>query len=140
MRNTVDLLIAFAGCFPILYPAAAGAHYAERSYRSWLGAAYQYGRSDIRFGKAERAAGEFRYRHPLTKLLVRWGLRHRGAAARLASPAGLAIRAAEAAGLEPLGQRLCGAIFNLHYWFGVADQLGQASRALALAREPAGRA
>jgi hypothetical protein len=136
-RRAEDIELAFRlerqGCEFLFNPAAAGMHFAERSYRSWLGGAYQYGRNDILFGKADRASGEFRYRHPLTQLLVRWGLRHRSAASRLAPPTELAIRAADAACLRPLGQQLCGAIFNLHYWFGVADQLGQTGAALELA-------
>ena len=64
------------GCEFVFNPAAAGLHYATRSYRSWIGAGYQYGRNDIVFGKGEeRAAGQFRYRHPLTRALVHWAVR-----------------------------------------------------------------
>jgi GT2 family glycosyltransferase len=137
-RRAEDIELAFrlerVGCEFVFNPDAAGLHFAERSYRSWLGAAYQYGRNDIRFGKAERVAGEFRYRHPLTRALIRWGLRHRGAAAALGLPTRAAIRAAHAVGLRPLAQGLCGAIFNLHYWLGVADQVGDRTAARELAR------
>lgn len=138
-RRAEDIELAFRlyalGSEFVFSPAAAGMHFARRSYRSWLGAAYQYGRNDILFGKAEeRVAGEFRHRHPLTRVLVLLGLRHRSAASLLTFPTEVAIRAADGAGLWPLAERLCGAIFNLHYWFGVAEQVGHVRAALELAR------
>jgi glycosyltransferase involved in cell wall biosynthesis len=122
------------GCEFVFNRLAAGLHYATRSYRSWLDAAYQYGRNDILFGKAhERVAGEFGNRHPITRVLVRWGVRHRRGAVRLGAGAGAAIRAAEGLRLWRLASQLCGADFNLAYWLGVSDQLGSAKAALELA-------
>lgn len=122
------------GCEFTFNAAASGLHYATRSYRSWLDAAYQYGRNDILFGKAdERVAGEFSFRHPLTRALIRWGVRHRWAADRVGTPAEAAIRAADRLGLRALAGQLCGADFNLAYWLGVSDQLGSARAALELA-------
>lgn len=138
-RRAEDIELAFrldalGGEF-VFNPAAAGMHFAWRSYHAWLGAAYQYGRNDILFGQAEgRVAAEFRHRHPLTRAFVLWGLRHRSAASMLTFPTEVAIRAADRARLRPLTERLCGAIFNLHYWFGVVDQVGHVRAALELAR------
>ncbi len=122
------------GCEFVFNPGAEGLHLATRSYRSWLDAAEQYGRNDILFGKAEeRVAGEFRHRHPLTRALVRWGLRHRRAAARVPVLAEPAIRAADRMRLGAVAAQLCGAVFNLAYWMGVSDQVGSARTALDLA-------
>lgn len=123
------------GCEFVFNPAAAGLHYATRSYRSWIGAGYQYGRNDIVFGKGEeRAAGQFRYRHPLTRALVHWAVRHRRAADRLPAIAEPAIRTLDALRLGPLADRACGAAFNLSYWLGVSDELGSRSATLELVR------
>ena len=130
------------GCEFVFNPAAGGIHHATRSYRSWLDAARQYGHNDILFGKAdERVAGEFSFRHPLTRALIRWGLCHRWAAALVPAPAEAVIRAADLLRLGRLASHLCGADFNLAYWLGVADQLGSARAALELADlgSPGGR-
>jgi GT2 family glycosyltransferase len=144
-KRAEDVHLAFRleklGCEFVFNPRAAGAHFASRPYSSWLDAAYQYGRNDICFGKGEeRAATEFRSRHPLTRALVRWALRHRKPVRRLPALTVVAIRAAEHLGLESLGHQLCSAVFNLQYWFGVSDLLGSAEGALALAdlHAPAG--
>jgi len=122
------------GCEFVFNPAAAGLHFATRSYGSWLDAAHEYGRNDIRFGKAEeRVAGEFRHRHPLTRALIRWGLRHRRAASRLPALGGPAIQLADRLHMRRVTAQLCGAVFNLAYWMGVADEVGSAQAALDLA-------
>jgi GT2 family glycosyltransferase len=137
-RRAEDVHLAFRlqdlGCEFFFNPAAAGRHIASRSYSSWLDAAYQYGRNDILFGKGEeRAATEFRFRHPMTRALVRWGLRRRTLAGRLSTLTEVAIRSADYLRLSEVEHQLCSAIFNLQYWFGVSDQLGSAQAALALA-------
>lgn len=121
------------GCEFVFNPAATGLHYATRSYRSWISAGYQYGRNDIVFGMGEeRAAGQFQYRHPLTKALVRWAVRHRGAADRLPALARPVIVGLDRLRLGPVADRACGAVFNLAYWLGVSDELGSRSAALDL--------
>jgi GT2 family glycosyltransferase len=122
------------GCEFVFNPAAAGLHFATRSYGSWLDAAHEYGRNDIRFGKAgERVVGEFRHRHPLTRALIRRGLRHHRAASRLPALGGAAIRFADGLHMQRVTAQLCGAVFNLAYWMGVADEVGSAQAALDLA-------
>jgi GT2 family glycosyltransferase len=122
------------GCEFVFNPAAVGLHYAERSYRVWLDVGYQYGRNDVLFGKTEeRAVAEFQHRHPLTKALVRWGLRHPAAARRHLLPRGKgAIELAHRLRLGRLSDQICGGIFNLSYWLGVGDQLGSPRTALDL--------
>jgi glycosyltransferase involved in cell wall biosynthesis len=118
----------------VFAPGAAGVHFAERPFSSWLDSAYQYGRTDVLFGKAEeRAAALFKTRHPMTRRLVRWGLRHPAAARRLSAPSRAAIQAADRIGHHHMSHQLCSAIFNLHYWLGVSDQLGSGDQALRLA-------
>ena len=137
-RRAEDVELGFRlerlGCEFVFNPAAAGLHYAERPYRSWIDAGRQYGRNDILFGKGEeRSAGQFRHRHPLTRALVRWGLRHPAGGERLPALAWGAIAAADRLRLEALSHQLCSAAFNLAYWLGVSDQLGSATAALRLA-------
>ena len=137
-KRAEDVHLAFRleklGCEFVFNPRAAGVHFARRPYSSWLHAAYQYGRNDICFGKGEeRAATEFQYRHPLTRALVRWALRHRRLGRRLPQLTGVAIRVADHLGLGSLGLQLCSAVFNLQYWLGVSDLLGSVEAALALA-------
>jgi glycosyltransferase involved in cell wall biosynthesis len=138
LQRAEDIELGFRlqelGCEFVFNPAAAGLHFATRSYVSWLSAAHEYGRNDIRFGKAEeRVVGEFRHRHPLTRALVRWGLRHRRAASRLPALGEAAIRLADRLHLQRVTAQLCGAVFNLAYWMGVADEVGSAQAALDLA-------
>ena len=138
LKRAEDIDLGFRlrdlGCEFVFNAAAAGLHYASRSYRSWIEAAHQYGRNDILFGKAEeRVAGEFRHRHPITRALVRWGVRHRRAASGLTTLAEPVIRAAYRLELWPLASQLCGGAFNLAYWLGVCDQVGSVGEALCLA-------
>ena len=108
---------------------------AERIKDPWIDSARQYGRNDVRLGKAEeRAAGEFRNRHPMTRALVLWGLDHPELAEKVPEIARRLVRIAHAGRLRPLSSQICGAVFNLAYWLGVADQLGSAKAALALAK------
>jgi GT2 family glycosyltransferase len=137
-RRAEDIELGFRlagmGMEFVFHPPASGLHMAERSYRSWLDSARQYGCNDIRFGKAEeRVVVQFRHRHPLTRTLVRWGLRHRAAAAAVPGLALAPIMAADAVRLGEISRQLCGAVFNLTYWLGVAEELGSNGAALRLA-------
>jgi glycosyltransferase involved in cell wall biosynthesis len=137
-RRAEDIELGFRlerlGLEFVFNPAAAATHFAERPYRSWLASAHQYGRNDILFGKAaERVVTEFRYRHPLTRRLVFWGLRHPARARSLASRAKVPIRFADWLGWRRLSHQLCSATFNLNYWLGVSDELGSSFEALRLA-------
>jgi GT2 family glycosyltransferase len=137
-RRAEDIELGFRlerlGLEFVFNPAAAATHIAELSYRSWLASAYQYGRNDILFGKAaERVVSEFRYRHPLTRRLVFWGLRHPAQARGLVRRATIPIRVADRLGWQRLSHQLCSATFNLNYWLGVSDELGSPVDGLRLA-------
>jgi hypothetical protein len=137
-RRAEDIELGFRlqklGLEFVFNPAAAATHIAQRSYRAWLRSAYQYGRNDILFDKAdERVVAEFRHRHPLTRRLVFWGLHHPGGARQLARHAEVPIRFASRVGWKRLGHQLCSATFNLNYWLGVCDELGSRAEALRMA-------
>jgi hypothetical protein len=111
-------------------PEAVGLHYAVRNFRSWQATPYAYGRNDVRFAfeKGQQwllplIEREYRSRNRLVRALVA-GCRGRP---RLAAATALALRGAAAAcgglRLGPLARRAYGALFNLYYYQGVADEL-----------------
>ncbi|NTU77946.1 MAG: glycosyltransferase [Chloroflexales bacterium] len=133
-RRAEDVELAYRldklGVRFVFNPQARGYHYAERSFRSWLGTPYAYGRNDVVFAREHGRAilkttrEEFRERNLLTQLLVRICVDHpalsrgmEGLIKELADrfPGPLRTRIA----------RACySAIFNLRYYQGMADELG----------------
>lgn len=123
----------------VFHSAASVVHIADRSFGSWLRAAYEYGRSDARIGTALGPTGmlgvsavEFHSRHPHTKWLVRLGLRYPRMERALVHVARSSIGAAELIRLSDFAELGCGAIFNLCYWYGASEVLGGPREALAL--------
>lgn len=111
-------------CF-VFNRSAEAVHIAERSHGAWLDSARQYGRNDVLFGVLEeRGLEQLRRRHPYTRRLVRWGLRHLRLRRLLAPLTAVAATFAYWVGLRRLSRSLCSAIFNLHYWIGVEAALG----------------
>jgi GT2 family glycosyltransferase len=111
--------------------AAAASHIAERPFRSWLHAAYEYGRSDVLLGRALTGGDipywvgrEFQSRHPWTRRLVRWGVRRRRLAGFASQAAGLLVRLEQALRRQKAASRVCSALFTLNYWCGISDELG----------------
>jgi GT2 family glycosyltransferase len=111
---------------------AVGLHYAERSYRSWLEMAKAYGRNDVIFARDRNQkwllstlASEFRQRHVLVRSLV-CSCRGRP---RLTALVGLVMKfAADAATLIGAGkiERITySGLFNLQYYCGVNEELGE---------------
>jgi GT2 family glycosyltransferase len=110
---------------------AAGAHFAERSFRAWLDAAYSYGRNDVIFARDRNQKwllsaihGEFRERHSLIQLLVRlcrgqslptWIA---NAALKLAADAATLVRASD------IERGAYSGLFNLQYYNGLFNELG----------------
>jgi glycosyltransferase involved in cell wall biosynthesis len=137
-RRAEDIELGFRlaglGLQFVFHVPASGLHIADRTYASWIGSARQYGRNDIRFGKAEeRVVSQFRYRNPLTRGLVRWGLRHPRLVHVVPPLARGLIEATDRLRLGAISRELCGAAFNLGYWLGVAEELGSARAAARLA-------
>jgi GT2 family glycosyltransferase len=135
LRRAEDVELAFRlrdlGLEFEFHPEATAHHEASRGFRAWTGAAREYGRVDAIMGAEmgrhqvlEWAAAEFHERHPLTQAAVRWGLRHSrlsSAFSRLLEPFSNTVLRC---GLGGVSDRLCGGLFNVLYWQGVADQVG----------------
>lgn len=147
-RRAEDVELAFRlqrmGLTFVFRPAAAAVHLADRTLRSWLEAAHQYGRNDVVLGlrrgrpdMLEAIASEFWERSLATRLLVRGGLRVPGAERVLAPPAVVAAWLALRLGRRRLSHGLCSALFNLAYWRGVSDELGGPATARLLIQRAA---
>lgn len=121
----------------VFHPAAAVDHIAERRFGAWLRASYEYGRAETMMRTTTEPLNpwvlrQFHRRHPYTKRLVRWGLRHRVAAGALPPMAFVAAHGASMLRRQRDANAICSAIFNLMYWRGVCDSLGGAARAIQL--------
>ncbi|OAN45262.1 glycosyl transferase [Chloroflexus islandicus] len=140
-RRAEDIELAYRlsklGVEFVFAPQAAGYHYAERSFASWLATPYTYGRNDIIFGREQQVdllgfvRREFSQRNWLTRWLVRVLLdRPRASAVALATMPRLALLAHRVLG-ERGSRPIYSAIFNLRYYQGVADELGGRDRFFA---------
>jgi GT2 family glycosyltransferase len=149
-RRAEDVELAFRlerlGLHFVFRRAAAGLHLADRTYASWLDAAFEYGRNDVIMGRQRgrpdmlRAiAGEFHERNRLTRRLISWTLRRPRAARRMSGPVAAAARLAHIAGGRRLSYPICSSLFNARYWSGVAAELGgqkAAQELIELGRRP----
>ena len=109
---------------------AAGMHFAERSFRAWLDAAYAYGRNDVIFARDRNqkwllsaVRQEFQDRHFLIRSLVRV-CRGRSrltsiasSALKLAADAATILRASDTERFAYSG------LFNLQYYNGLFSEL-----------------
>jgi GT2 family glycosyltransferase len=109
---------------------AAGMHFADRSFRAWLDAAYTYGRNDVIFARDRNQKWllpairrEFQQRHRWIRALVRVC---RGRS-RLTWIASLALKlAADAATFlraSKIEQKAYSGLFNLQYYNGLFNEL-----------------
>lgn len=109
---------------------AAGMHFAERSFRAWLDAAYTYGRNDVIFARDRNQKWllsavhqEFRDRHFFIRSLVRMCRGRSGltwiatSALKLAADAATLLRASE------LERFAYSGLFNLQYYTGLFNEL-----------------
>lgn len=128
----------------VFRPSAIGVHLARRPFRSWLAAAYEYGRTDVMLERVRTGGDippwvlrEFARRHLLTRRLALAGLR-RGRLVRGARWAGEpVIRAVALVGGAARADQLCSALFTMTYWAGVADRLGNRQAAVNMLSRPA---
>lgn len=133
-RRAEDVELAYRlagrGLRFVFAPEAVGLHYATRSFRSWLATPYAYGRNDVLFALDKGHSwllplieDEFGSRHALVRALVGVCLgRPRATAAMSAALRGAAV-ACGWLGLAGPASRAYGALFNLHYYQGFADEL-----------------
>ena len=109
---------------------AAGMHFADRSFRAWLNAAYMYGRNDVIFARDRNQKWllsavhqEFRYRHFLIRSIVRV-CRGRSRLTRIVSSAlKLAADAATVLRARGIERFAYSGLFNLQYYTGLFDEL-----------------
>ena len=109
---------------------AAGVHFADRSYRAWLDAAYAYGRNDVIFARDRNQKWllptiyrEFLERHFLIRSLVRV-CKGRSRLTRIASS--VLKLAADGATLVRAGvieRKAYSGLFNLQYYSGFYNEL-----------------
>jgi len=109
---------------------AVGMHFAERSFRAWIDAAYTYGRNDVIFTRDRnqkwllpKVRREFEERHILIRLLVQ-ACSGRSRLTRIAIP--MLKLTADAATLLRAGdieRQVYSALFNLQYYSGLLNEL-----------------
>lgn len=122
--------LADAGFRFVFNPDAIGYHYAVRSLASWMATPYAYGRNDVIFTRDRGQSWllplverEYVTRHPLVRELV-------GLCLNRPWPSALATRGlcwlaigCQAIGVGPIASAAFGALFNLRYYQGAADEL-----------------
>lgn len=120
-------------------PEATAQHLAERSYASWIAAAEEYGRFEVRMGRdrghqdlLDAVTREFHDLHPLSRLLARLAIRNPALAEVAASVARPTSLLAQRLGAPALGQCALSAAFNAVRLTGFAAEVGDARPALAL--------
>src|SRR5262245_46557489 len=109
---------------------AAGRHYAERSYRSWLDAAYTYGRNDVILARdrSQRLLlsaihQEFQDRHIMVRSLVRLCRGRFWLASFAVSALKLTADAATFVHADGMERSAYSGLFNLRYYSGLFDEL-----------------
>lgn len=116
----------------VFNPRATSEHHAERGFRSWLAAAHEYGRTDVKLANGQTAADLPRWvkedlhaRHRYTRALTEAVL----ARPHLWRPVpygGLVLStAASRLRWHRLANRVCSAMFTAAYWRGASELLGR---------------
>jgi glycosyltransferase involved in cell wall biosynthesis len=138
-RRAEDVELAYrlqdAGLRFVFNIHAVGHHYAQRSFESWLKIPYDYGRNDVIMTRRKGQAWllptvftEYRGRNLLIRVLTQACLGYprlqRSAFAFLKQVALLG----DALHIEALPRFAYSGIFNVHYYQGVADELGGANQ------------
>jgi GT2 family glycosyltransferase len=137
-RRAEDVELAYrldrVGVRWIWNPNAIGHHYADRSFRSWLRTAREYGVNEVVFGRDERqdpdlrrVSAEFQRRHPV----VRWMSRLCVAAPVVDRVAELTLQvlaiSGNAVGARRLSRWALSGLFNVAFYGGMASALGSAA-------------
>lgn len=110
---------------------AVGYHYAQRSFNSWMTTPYLYGKNDVIFHQQKEQTWliptivkEFKGRNPLIRALVRICLgRNRLSLAVIQILKQIAIISSRMGAVSVSNMAFSG-IFNLRYYQGMADELG----------------
>jgi glycosyltransferase involved in cell wall biosynthesis len=135
LRRAEDVELAYRladrGLDFVFNMQAAGMHFAERSFRSWLDAAYAYGRNDVIFARDRNQKWllsaihqEFRDRHFFIRSLVRV-CRGQSRVTKIANaPLKLAADAATFLRATDVARFAYSGLFNLQYYDGLLNELG----------------
>jgi GT2 family glycosyltransferase len=109
---------------------AVGMHFADRSYRAWLDAAYTYGRNDVIFARDRnqkwllpKIRQEFLDRHFLIRSLVRVCSGRAGLTRIASSALKLAADGATFLRAGVIERKAYSGLFNLHYYNGFFNEL-----------------
>jgi len=134
LRRAEDVELAYrlarAGLGFQFLPDACVLHEPDRSFMSWVSVGYQYGRQDVVMTRTcghtdilPRAYREWRWRNAVSRAFTRFCVGHplRLRAATAGIGALVAPRSPVPARLQ---LPLCSALFNMHYWQGLADASG----------------
>jgi GT2 family glycosyltransferase len=112
-------------------PDAIGYHYEQRSFKSWLDIPYAYGRNDVIFTYEKGNTWllpwifrEFHNRNPVTRGLVKICLNHPKPKKLITKNLEQIVRFSESLHLPVLSRIACSTLFNLSYYQGIADELG----------------
>jgi GT2 family glycosyltransferase len=119
-------------------PDAVVFHYAERSFDAWRAAARAYGRNDVIFATdqgrtwlLDSISREFHGRHRLVRGVTRICLPRPRVASATATALSALARATSRVGAHRVAQPAFSALYNLEYYRGMAEQLGDPARLLA---------
>ncbi len=111
-------------------PRAVGYHYAVRSFTSWLAIPYAYGRNDVVFSRQggqiwliSKVFEEFQTRHTIIQVLTRLCLDRPRVTALVMAFFAHVIQVGYQLKLKRLPEMACGALFNLRFYQGTADEL-----------------
>jgi GT2 family glycosyltransferase len=136
LQRAEDIELAFRladiGLHFIFDPAADGAHNAMRTYRSWSQIAPQYGRNDLLIAQQSGHTGllhalgrEYRQRRRSMRILARWCIGRPIALQLTVGSLEWLIRLANLLHWERPGYAACSAVWNLNYWQGMSETLGE---------------
>jgi len=113
---------------------AVGYHYAQRSFKSWLRNAGDYGRNDVIFDRETSSTErvdiirrELRDRHAIVRWLARLCLGRPRLESSLSWPARTLAEAADRVGCHGVARGALSALYNTSYYSGVASELGGAN-------------
>lgn len=114
----------------VFAPEARVWHFPDRSFAGWRRVPYQYGRADVAMSRIkghpslDLAYREFHRRRALNRLLPQLCVGRPLLCGPIVAGLRAAVRAADAVGVNSVAIASLSALFNILYWQGVADELG----------------
>jgi GT2 family glycosyltransferase len=112
-------------------PQAIGFHYAERSFESWMGIAYIYGKNDVQMDRQKnqhwllpKIRAEYHTRHAFVRGLTRLCLDREVLQRRCIGVLKAVALSASESDQQWLARYCFSGIYNLRYYQGIADALG----------------